>query len=173
VSGRLLDTLAQSGGVALAGTALFEGLVETDAAASSLLVEVLCDADALDTRAARQALRADGSALALEWVGEAFDSTLRRQRVWYSAPTSDLQVGEPLRIELAARQAQPRLPRSSVFSSDGNRWVWVHESAERFVARAVSLAEADMGSVAVSAGLRPGDRVVADAGALLKRSASR
>jgi len=173
VSGRLLDTLAQSGGVALAGTALFEGLVETDAAASSLLVEVLCDADALDTRAARQALRADGSALALEWVGEAFDSTLRRQRVWYSAPASDLQVGEPLRIELAARQAQARLPRSSVFSSDGNRWVWVHESAERFVARTVSLAEADMGSVAVSAGLRPGDRVVADAGALLKRSASR
>ena len=177
VSGRLLDTLAQSGGVALAGTPLFEGLVETDAKDSGLLVEVLCDADALDTRAARQALRADGSALALEWVGEAFDSTLRRQRVWYSttatASASGLQVGEPLRIPLAARQAQARLPRSSVFSSDGNRWVWVHESAERFVARAVSLAEADVGSVAVSAGLRPGDRVVADAGALLKRSGSR
>jgi hypothetical protein len=173
VSGRLLDTLAQSGGVALAGASLFEGLVETDAPASGLLVEVLCDAEALDTRAARQALRVDGSALALEFVGEAFDSTLRRQRVWYSASAPDLRVGELLRIELATRERQARLPRSSVFSFEGGRWVWVHESAERFVARAVSLAEADVSSVAVSAGLQPGDRVVADAGALLKRSGSR
>lgn len=173
VSGRLLDTLAQSGGVALAGTPLFEGLVETEATDSGLLVEALCDADALDTHAAKQALRGDGSALALEFVGEAFDSTLRRQRVWYSASVPDLRIGEPLRIEIAAHEAKAELPRGSVFSFEGNRWVWVHESAERFVARAVSLSDADVASVAVTAGLKPGDRVVADAGVLLKRSASR
>lgn len=170
VSGRLLDTLAQSGGVALAGTSLFEGLVETDAASSSLLVEALLDAEALDARTPLQALRSDGSPLVLEFVGEAFDSSLRRQRVWYSAPKAELRIGEPLRIQIPARDAQAQLPRSSVFSFDGNRWVWVHESAERFVARAVSLGEADVSSIAVTAGLEPGDRVVADAGALLKRS---
>ena len=172
ISGRLLDTLAQSGGVALAGTSLFEGLVESDASSSGLLVEVLCNADALDTRAPKQALRSDGAKLALAFVGEAFDSTLRQQRVWYSvsdrAAARELRIGEPLRIELSAREAQAQLPRSSVFSFDGNRWVWVHESPERFVARAVSLGDSDVSSIAVTAGLKPGDRVVADASALLR-----
>jgi hypothetical protein len=79
-------------------------------------------------------------------------------------------VGQTLKVlaQTKARQAGVAIPAAAVVRNAANESVvWVHESAERFVARKVKVAALDGHSVAVTDGLNGGERVVVQGAASL------
>jgi hypothetical protein len=160
-AGVLLASFAQNQQVASPGDALFEG-----AAVDGLVVELVHDD--------RQALLLDGALLGtskLKLIGDSYDASLRAWRALYSADADTvaaLTPGQAVDIELPLKTAQLRLPKSAAFLDENHAQVWVHESAERFVPRAVTLAAADERSLIVTAGIGAQDRVVVDAASLLR-----
>lgn len=79
-------------------------------------------------------------------------------------------VGQTLKVlaQTKARQAGVAIPAAAVVRNAANESVvWVHESAERFVARKVKAAALDGHSVAVTDGLNGGERVVVQGAASL------
>lgn len=180
-AGRLLGSLARSGVVADAGAALFEG-IDTGQADGGLLVEALVPPDDLHTlRDSRRAQRLHGEPLTLVPMGAVLDPDRRSARLWFAAapatrPGTPLAIGEPVLIEpLPAADGpgpasdRPRsLPRTSLFRHDGGDWVWVHESAERFVARAVTVLGLDVDRAWIDSAFSAEARVVADATPLLR-----
>ncbi|WP_028081937.1 efflux RND transporter periplasmic adaptor subunit [Solimonas soli] len=159
-AGVLLASLAQRGQLAAPGDALFEG-----AAAEAIVVELLHEADA--------PLRLDAAcsgATPLRLIGDSYDTTLRAARAVYAADAA-LAWAPGETVELRVPLARPvlRIPRRSTFERDGRTRVWVHQGSEDFEARAVRTAAFDEQQLEVTDGLRPGDRVVVDAGALLRQ----
>ncbi|MBN8474040.1 MAG: HlyD family secretion protein, partial [Sulfuritalea sp.] len=74
-------------------------------------------------------------------------------------------VGQTLKVLAAtrARQAGVAVPAAAVVRNAANETVvWVHESAERFVARRVRTAPLDAGRMLVAEGLVGTERVVTD-----------
>lgn len=79
-------------------------------------------------------------------------------------------VGQTLKVlaQTKVQQAGVAIPAPAVVRNAANESVvWVHESAERFVARKVKVAALDGHSVAVTDGLSGGERVVVDGAAAL------
>ncbi len=79
-------------------------------------------------------------------------------------------VGQTLKVlaQTKVQQAGVAIPAAAVVRNAANESVvWVHESAERFVARKVKVAALDGHSVAVTDGLSGGERVVVDGAAAL------
>lgn len=79
-------------------------------------------------------------------------------------------VGQTLKVlaQTKARQAGVAIPAAAVVRNAANESVvWVHESAERFVARKVKAAALDGHTVAVTDGLNGGERVVVQGAAAL------
>ncbi|WP_265941911.1 efflux RND transporter periplasmic adaptor subunit [Dechloromonas sp. A34] len=79
-------------------------------------------------------------------------------------------VGQTLKViaQTRARQAGVAIPAAAVVRNAANESVvWVHESAERFVARKVKTAALDGHTVAVTDGLSGGERVVIQGAAAL------
>ncbi len=83
-----------------------------------------------------------------------------------------LAVGQPLKVLAQARRTVQgaAVPHAALVKvNDGSTAVWLHESAERFILRAVETAPLDAGRVAVVRGLEAGDRVVTDGASLLSQ----
>lgn len=81
-------------------------------------------------------------------------------------------VGQTLKViaQTRAKQAGVAIPAAAVVRNAANESVvWVHESAERFVARKVKAAALDGHTVAVTDGLNGGERVVVQGAAALVR----
>ena len=79
-------------------------------------------------------------------------------------------VGQTLKVlaQTRARQAGVAIPAAAVVRNAANESVvWVHESAERFVARKVKVAALDGHTLAVTDGLHGGERVVVQGAASL------
>jgi len=79
-------------------------------------------------------------------------------------------VGQTLKVlaQTKAQQAGVAIPAAAVVRNAANESVvWVHASAERFVARKVTVAALDGHTVAVTNGLSGGERVVVDGAAAL------
>ena len=79
-------------------------------------------------------------------------------------------VGQTLKVlaQTRASQAGVAIPSAAVVRNAANESVvWVHESAERFVARKVKIAALDGHTVAVTDGLNGGERVVIQGAASL------
>ena len=79
-------------------------------------------------------------------------------------------VGQTLKVlaQTRASQAGVAIPASAVVRNAANESVvWVHQSAERFVARKVKVSALDGHSVAVTDGLSGGERVVVQGAAAL------
>jgi hypothetical protein len=79
-------------------------------------------------------------------------------------------VGQTLKVlaQTRARQFGVAIPAAAVVRNAGNESVvWVHESAERFVARKVKVAALDGHSVVVTSGLNGGEQVVVQGAAAL------
>ena len=171
--GLLQASLARSLAVSQAGEPLFAG-----APADAMMVEVVIADDdlgiAVDDDA--RAFTADGRSFALKQVAGQIDPATRARRLRYRIDGDGdvdgdgvaLQANEPLQLALRATDAAPRLPRASLFRAGDGWQVWIHESSERFVARPVQARIDGSDRVAIEAGLQPGDRVVADASALLR-----
>ncbi len=171
VAGQLLEQRAQSRQVVGAGDPLFEG--SGDAALS---VELISDRNLLADTAMLAGAHA-GDEVPVHRVSGAYDAGLRAWRLQYAIDplpgTTTLLPGTPVRLRLASAPAPLRLPRSSVFRVQGDARVWVHESAERFVARPVILGPSEGPLLSVQSGLSQTDRVVVDASALLRPGALR
>lgn len=164
-AGVLLASYAQSGQLSSPGDALFEGM-----AADGVVIELIHDEQpAVDVAAASLG---DGRALCL--IGDSYDAGLRAWRALYAADAAaaTLTPGQTVAVELALRSPRLWLPKSSRYLSDAQPHVWVHEGAERFVSRAVSVAAADEAGFVVGSGLGAEDRVVVDAAALLRLDAA-
>ena len=177
-AGRLLRSMAVAGRVMQTGEPLFE--IDTPDAAA-IAVDYIDDD--LDAASASTARTRDGQPLGLRFLGEGFVAASRLHRALYAviAKTSDGDGGgdggdgggdrQPLvndlvAIEIPIRTAMPtlRIPRAALLrDAQGQTSVWLHRGAEDFVARRVQTeprSEAFDGTVAITAGLAAGERVV-------------
>lgn len=127
---------------------------------------------------ARASARAGDLSFALGFVGAA--RTLREQalpvlfRVVPAAgsPPPALALGQTVTVfaETAAGHDGVPLPQAAlVRDGSGDTRVWVHEAAERFVARRVTVQPLDAERVLAVGGLAGGERVVVQGGAALER----
>lgn len=120
------------------------------------------------------AVTADGKALKVELVGVGL--TLRQGALPLQfrivAPPAGLTVGSPVTViaSIAADATGVALPRSAIIRMpNGGLAVWDHVSAERFVSRPVRMQPLDGANVLVLAGLKPGQRIVAQGADLLNQ----
>lgn len=84
--------------------------------------------------------------------------------------TPQLSVGQPLTVVLATGELLSgwAVPRTALQKLDtGETAVWVHQSAERFIAQKVSPLPLNANEVVIVSGLHDGDRVVVQAASLL------
>jgi len=158
--GVLLASLAQREQQAASGDVLFEG-----AAAEAIVVELLQAPDSALVLDAAQA-----GEVALRRVGERYDSGLRTSRVLYAATAPVAWTpGDTVTVSVPLARPALRIPRSSTFEQQGVTRVWVHTGSEEFVTRDVRTAPFDAQQLEVLEGLAPGERVVVEAGALLRQ----
>ncbi|MDB5969730.1 MAG: hypothetical protein JWQ90_2180 [Hydrocarboniphaga sp.] len=168
-AGVVLASFAQSRQLASPGDALFEG-----AAAGGLVIELIHDdRQPLDLDSAQYHRSNHRSKLQL--IGDSYDASLRAWRAVYAVDAdadtdvaAEFTPGQAIDVEVPLKTPQLRLPKSSAFIDQSRAQVWVHESAERFVPRAVDVAAADERSLLVTGGLGAKDRVVVDASTLLR-----
>ena len=81
-----------------------------------------------------------------------------------------LSVGQPLTVVLSTGEVLKgwAVPRTALQKLDtGETAVWVHQSAERFIAQKVSPLPLSADEVVIVSGLHDGDRVVVQAASLL------
>lgn len=111
------------------------------------------------------ATTADGRKVALAFTGRAI--ALRQQavplRFTIKGGQNALSVGEPVTIEASIDETISSIPvpRASVArSANGQSIVFAHAEAERFEPRVVQLAPIDADRVGITAGLKPGARIV-------------
>jgi hypothetical protein len=86
------------------------------------------------------------------------------------ATSAPLAVGQPVKVYARLAQAGQgiAIPKSALSQNGaGETVVWVHAAAERFEPRRISQRPLDANRVAVSAGLKAGERVVTDGATLL------
>jgi cytochrome c2 len=167
-AGIILRSPAAAGRIVPAGETLFE----LDAPGTLAVAAEYADDD-LDAAAAEQG-QAGGGVVHVHFLGAAADAGLRTRRALYAVDeTAGLQVGQPVLLHVP-RQPQGAvpalLPAAAVFHHDGRTWVWLHQQAERFVARPVDAQAVDDGRMRV-AGLSSGERVVVEGAAALLAAA--
>jgi len=83
-----------------------------------------------------------------------------------------LAVGQPVRVHLetASKQSGMRVPSAALMKNPSNQTiVWVKTAPERFEPRAITFAALDGVSVAVTSGLKPGERIATDGASLINQ----
>jgi len=116
-----------------------------------------------------------GGKVALSFVGAA--RSLREQVLPISFKAqgeglSQLAVGQPVRVivQTRSRVQGVAVPAAALMKNPANQpIVWVKAAAERFEPRVVTVAPLDGASVAITAGLKAGERVVSDGASLLNQ----
>ena len=126
---------------------------------------------ASDIKAAN-AIARDGHSISLTYVGRA--PKLRQHAIplifHINGPAGGISVGEPVRILVQSSKPLRGIvvPINSVVrNGNGQTIVWIHESAERFVARAVTVEPLDGNGMLVTAGLGEKVRVVTNSAHIL------
>jgi membrane fusion protein, heavy metal efflux system len=141
----------------------------------SLWVEALAfggaDAGAI---VAAAALRADNGSvpLKLEGVGRALQRQAVQVHFSVAGPAAELRVGESLRVVAQTKDSVKGivLPREAVVrASNGETIVWTLVAPERFEPKPVRVVPVDGARVAVTAGLRAGERVVVQGAELVNQ----
>ncbi len=165
-TGKLLRSKIEAGRVARSGETLFE----IDGSAQAV-IEAPVSSDARSIAANATAVL-DGGGQALVNLGERFDpasrSWLARFAVPAAADATRLLPGEVVSVQLAALPDAPiRLPADSLFEHDHRHWVWLHQTADVFVAHSVDVARRDAGTVLIDADLQPDQRIVVTGGGAL------
>lgn len=113
--------------------------------------------------------------VALSFVGAA--RSLRDQALPISFKAqgeglSQLAVGQPVRVIVQTRSQVKgvSVPASALMRNPSNQQiVWIKSAPERFEPRVVTVAPLDGASVAVTAGLKAGDRIVTDGAGLINQ----
>jgi len=168
VSGVISAASAVTGQVVEAREVLFE-IVDPQ----RLMVEALAyDPVILADIAGASAALPHGGSLPLAFVGGA--QQLREQALplvfRIRPPLPPLAVGQPLKVVAQTRRTVKgvAVPLAALTrNSAGDTVVWLHASAEKFVAKKVRFQALDGGRAAVTEGLAAGDRVVTDGAAAL------
>jgi len=161
VSGVISASSAVTGQVVEAREVLFE-IVDPQ----RLMVEALAyDPMILADIAGASAVLPHGAALPLVFVGGA--QQLREQALplvfRIKPPVPPLAVGQPLKVVAQTRRTVKgvAMPLAALTRTGaGDTVVWVHASAEQFVARKVRFQALDGGRAAITEGIAAGDRVV-------------
>ncbi|MCK0506489.1 efflux RND transporter periplasmic adaptor subunit [Aromatoleum anaerobium] len=172
VSGVIAASHVVAGQVVEARELLFE-IVDP----ARLQVEAIAHDAAQAVGVAQASASVDGgrTAFPLEWVGAG--STLRDQSLpvlFRTVPgsTPPLAVGQPLQVIVQTREQIDGIPVPSaalVKNSANQEIVWVHGTAERFAPRTVRYRPLDGATVAVTAGLAAGERVVVEGAPLVNQ----
>lgn len=135
-----------------------------------LMVEALAYVAGLAGAGSQATATLDGGTFALEFAGAGLQ--LREQAVpllfRVRPPAPALAVGQPLKVRLATRDriTAVRVPRAAL-TGGAEPMLWIHQEAERFVPRKITLHPLDATHVAVVAGLEPGERFVVEGAAML------
>jgi cobalt-zinc-cadmium efflux system membrane fusion protein len=140
-----------------------------------LRIEALAYDTALATRLGAASLAVGPQRLPLEFVGAG--RTLREQAlplVFRARGTalSALAVGQPVRVFVQTRDTVQGLavPVASLMQNPANQTiVWVKTAPERFEPRTVTTEPLDGVNVAVTSGLKPGDRVATQGATLINQ----
>jgi len=121
-----------------------------------------------------------GSGFPLLFQGQGLQLQQQARPLWFKPEpkaahttentTPQLSVGQPLTVVLATGELLSgwAVPRTALQKLDtGETAVWVHQSAERFIAQKVSPLPLNANEVVIVSGLHDGDRVVVQAASLL------
>ncbi len=126
-------------------------------------------------RSAR-AVTGDGQSLDLQFLGVGYqlrEHALPLQfRIQPKDPMAAVSVGQPVRVYAAGGETVKGipLPQGAVVKGPSNdTLVWVHAAAERFASKPVQVRPLDGSRVTVTAGLKPGERVVVQGAPLLSQ----
>ncbi|MCB1901434.1 efflux RND transporter periplasmic adaptor subunit [Cognatazoarcus halotolerans] len=137
-----------------------------------LMVEALAYDPALVGTLGDARMQAGGRSVTLAFAGAA--RSLREQAlpVLYRVPAEAaafVAVGQPVTLTASARQRANgvAVAASAVLRDGGESYVWLHESAERFVRRMVTSVPLDGARLRIAGGLAGGERVVVDGASLL------
>lgn len=170
VSGVIASSHAVSGQVVDARELVFE-VVDPN----RLRIEALAyDAD-VASNIAGAALAIGAEQVPLSFVGAAH--SLREQALpmvfrGEGAALSRLAVGQPVKlyVQTATRVKGLRVPASALMKNPANQTVvWVKTAPERFEPRTVAVEPLDGTSVAVTSGLKAGDRIATQAATLINQ----
>lgn len=168
VSGVISSASAVTGQVVEAREVLFE-IVDPQ----RLMVEALAyDPVILADIAGASAVLPHGASLPLAFVGGA--QQLREQALplvfRINPPLPPLAVGQTLKVVVQTRRTVKgvAMPLAALTRNGaGDAMVWVHASAEKFIAKKVRFQALDGGRAAVTEGIASGDRVVTDGAAAI------
>jgi len=139
----------------------------------SLWVEAL-SYEAQATAAKARAVLADGRTADLDYVGTGFTDRNQAVPIHFAiaSDTRGLRAGQFVTV-LASTTDEQRgiaVPREAVLhGSNGQRIVYEHTNAERFVAREVRVEPLDGAQVLITAGVEPGRRIVTRGAELLNQ----
>ncbi len=170
VSGVIATAQAVAGQVVDARELVFE-IVDP----ARLQVEALAFDAALASDVAGASLAVGSTRVPLQFVGAA--RSLREQALPLSfraqgAALSALAVGQPVKVFVQTRTTLKGLavPAASLMKNPSNQTiVWVKAAPERFEPRIVAAEPLDGVNVAVTSGLKPGDRVVTQGATLVNQ----
>jgi len=170
VAGVIASAQVVAGQVVDARELLFEVIDPMRLRIEALAYDV---AAASDIAAASIALH--NERVALKYIGAA--RSLREQALPLSfqaagAAIGKLAVGQPVRVHLETASKQPgmRVPTAALMKNPSNQTiVWVKKAPELFEPRVVAFATLDGVSVAVTSGLRPGERIATDGASLVNQ----
>lgn len=125
--------------------------------------------------AAPQSPQSRGESISLKLVGAGRAQVEGGYPIQFATTGPDvppLTVGQPMRVfvQSAARTKGIPVPAGAVVKSPSNEdIVWVKESAELFAPRPIRFEPVDGATVVVTAGLKPGERVVVQAAPLVNQ----
>ena len=170
VAGVVSSMRAATGQVAEARETLFE-IIDPQ----KLWVEAVAyDMELTGQIAATSGLTSNGTPVKLSYLGSGWQ--LKEQAVplqfRLEPPLPALSVGEVLKLVVQTRKnlSGVALPATSVVKTlGGETMVWVKQSAERFAPRKVIAQDLDNERMAITSGLKNGERVVTQGAALLSQ----
>lgn len=160
VSGVISTSAVVAGQVVEAREVLFEVIDPARLAVEALAYESLSGGLIGDA----SAQTSDGN-IALQFIGAG--RQLREQAMplmfRISAGNTALAIGQPVKVVARTRKSIQGIavPQAALAkNANGDTVVWLHTGAERFTPRSVKSAPLSADSVAISAGLQDGDRIV-------------
>ena len=173
VSGVIASANAVAGQVVDARELVFE-VVDP----SRLRIEALAYDPAQAQSVAGATLAVGGQRVPLRFVGAARSLRDQAQPLQFAGDSSvlgtlaHLAIGQPVRVFVQSTDKVDgvQVPAAALLRNPANQTiVWVKESPERFVPRVVTAVPLDGTSVAVTSGLKPGDRVATQGATLINQ----
>jgi hypothetical protein len=172
VSGVIASSMVVAGQVVEARELLFE-IVDPQ----RLMIEAQAfDAALVDALGSASATAPDGQPIRLRFVGggrilrDASLPLLFAIDLSAAGKAVSLALGQPLKLVASTRRKERgvAVPASAlVRATSGETQVWVHETAEMFVPRTVTVQPLDAGRRRITAGLVGGERVVTEGASLI------